>query len=69
MSLDTRYRSSASLFYRSFPPGVKWLIIVNVAVYILYFFGSVISGEPILLWLNLMPFDVAHRGEIWQLVT
>lgn len=69
MSIDTRYRSSASLFYRSFPPGVKWLIIVNVAVYILYFFGSLWRGEPILVFLNLVPFDVARRGEIWQLVT
>ena len=69
MRIDTRYRNSASLFYQAFPPGVKWLIIVNVVVYILYFFGSLISDRPILLSLNLMPLDVVRRGEIWQLVT
>jgi membrane associated rhomboid family serine protease len=69
MRIDTRYRSSASLFYQSFPPGVKWLIIVNVAVYIFnfFFFDSFLGG--VLLACNLVPFDVAHRAEIWQLVT
>ncbi len=71
MSIDRRYRNSASLFYQSFPPGVKWLIIVNVAVYILLlsFVDSRLSGQPILLSFNLVPFDVARRGEIWQLLT
>jgi membrane associated rhomboid family serine protease len=59
------------MFYQSFPPGVKWLIIVNVAVYVLLlsFVDSVVAGTPVLLLFNLMPFDVLRRGEIWQLVT
>jgi membrane associated rhomboid family serine protease len=71
MSLGTRYRSSASLLFPSFPPGVKWLISANVAVYILQllFVDSTLFGKPILLWLNLMPYDVLRHGEIWQLVT
>ena len=71
MPIDTRYRRTASMFYQSFPPGVKWLIIVNVAVYVLLlsFVDSVLAGKPILLLFNLMPFDVLRRGEIWQLVT
>lgn len=69
MRIDTRYRNSASLLFPSFPPGVKWLIIVNVVVYLFYFFGSLISERPILLALNLMPYDVVRRGEIWQLVS
>jgi membrane associated rhomboid family serine protease len=71
MRIDTRYRSPASLFYQSFPPGVKWLIIVNVAVYILqlFFVDSTLAGRPILLAFNLMPYDVLRRGEFWQLVT
>ena len=40
MRYDTRYRSRSSLFNWSFPTGVKWLIISNVAVYLVYFFGS-----------------------------
>jgi membrane associated rhomboid family serine protease len=71
MPIDTRYRRTASMFYQSVPPGVKWLIIVNVAVYVLLlsFVDSVLAGKPILLLFNLMPFDVLRRGEIWQLVT
>ena len=45
MRYDTRYRSRSSLFNWSFPTGVKWLIITNVAVYLVYFFGSWMRGE------------------------
>jgi len=71
MRIDRRFRSAASLFFPSFPPGVKWLIIVNVAVYILLlsFVDSSFFGRPALLYLNLVPSDVARHGEIWQLVT
>jgi len=73
MPIDTRdwYRRSASLFSHSLTPGVRWLIIVNVAVYILLlsFVDSMLAGRPILLSFNLMPYDVLRRGELWQLVT
>ena len=71
MSLGTRYRTSASLLFPSFPPGVKWLISANVAIYVLQllFVDSTLAGKPILLWFNLRPSDVLPRGEIWQLVT
>ena len=35
------------MFYWSFPRGVKWLIITNVAVYLIYFFGSFFGGDEI----------------------
>lgn len=71
MRIDTRYRSSASLLFPSFPPGVKWLIIINVAVYILQlaFVDTTVLGRTFLNYFNLVPYDVALRGEIWQLVT
>ena len=68
MRYDTRYRSRSSLFNWSFPTGVKWLIISNVAVYLVYFFGSYLRGEPIFGALELMPSAVI-RGAFWQLVT
>jgi len=68
MRYDTRYRSPSFLFNWSFPTGVKWLIITNVAVYLVYFFGSMIRGEPIFDSLLLMPSAVI-RGAVWQLVT
>lgn len=68
MRYDTRFRSQLSLFNWSFPTGVKWLIISNVAIYLVYFFGSYLRGEPIFGSLELVPAQVA-RGEIWQLAT
>jgi membrane associated rhomboid family serine protease len=68
MRYDTRYRSSSSLFNWSFPTGVKWLVISNVAVYLIYFFGSYVRGEPIFNSLRLIPADVV-RGSVWQLFT
>jgi membrane associated rhomboid family serine protease len=69
MRYDTRYRSRSSLFNWSFPTGVKWLVISNVAVYLIYFFGSWIRGEPIFGSLELMPSAVVFHFAVWQLVT
>jgi membrane associated rhomboid family serine protease len=53
-------RSSLSGY---FPPGVKWLLIVNTAIFILtYLFGT-----PLLL--ALAPVAVVYHFAIWQLVT
>ena len=68
MRYDTRYRSRSALFDWSFGDGVKWLIISNVAIYIVYFFGSYFRGEPIFDSLILQPSAVMH-GAVWQLVT
>jgi membrane associated rhomboid family serine protease len=70
MSIDTRYRSSASLYLPSFPPGVKWLIAANVVVYIIQvlFVDARVMGRTLLDFFNLMPYAVLH-GAIWQLVT
>ena len=68
MRYDTRYRSRSSLFYSSFPNGVYWLIAANVAVYLVYFFGSFFQGDEIFRGLKLVPRDVI-RGAIWQPVT
>lgn len=69
MRYDTRFRGSSSLFYWSFPRGVKWLIITNVAIYLIYFFGSMIANGPIFGSFALVPWEVVHRFAIWQLVT
>jgi membrane associated rhomboid family serine protease len=71
MRYDTRYRSSSSLFNWSFPTGVKWLVIVNVAVFLIDFFASRVLHIGSLhdaLLLELVPAAVIH-GMVWQLVT
>jgi len=70
MAYETRYRSRGSLALPGFPPGVKWLIFANIAVYLIYFFGSMFSTPPAPIFhnLELVPRAVIH-GAIWQLVT
>jgi len=65
----TRSRSSGISFYvPGFPPGVKWLLIANTAVFILWFFTGL---EMQVLWsaLALVPVDVVTRLWLWQLAT
>jgi membrane associated rhomboid family serine protease len=67
MRYDTRYRSRNSFFNSSLPAGVKWLLISNVAVFLIYFF--VADRLPGLFFpLQLIPHMVVS-GAIWQLVT
>jgi membrane associated rhomboid family serine protease len=68
MRYDTRFRSAASLFPWSFPTGVKWLVITNVAVYLIYFFGARAVGDGPFIPLKLVPEMVMHLA-LWQLVT
>jgi membrane associated rhomboid family serine protease len=68
MRYDTRYRSRSSLFNWSLPTGVKWLIISNVAIFIVYFFASRFIGDGAFIPLKLIPAMVMH-GAVWQLFT
>lgn len=61
----SRYVSSANW---SFPPGVKWLIVANCAVFLLDFAVSMFSPGLLDRPFALVPIQVAH-GAIWQLVT
>ena len=67
MRYDLRYRSRSSFFYSSFPNGVKWLIVANVALYLLYFF-TVDRAPGLFFPFQLIPYMVLH-GAIWQPVT
>jgi membrane associated rhomboid family serine protease len=69
MRYDTTYRSRSSFNLPGFPDGVKWLIIANVVVYLIYFFGSLAGPEPIFRSLLLHPRAVAYHFAVWQLVT
>jgi membrane associated rhomboid family serine protease len=68
MPYDTRSRSRSSFLLPSFSNGVKWLVIANVAIYLIDFFGSMMRGDQIFSSLVLMPAAVV-RGAVWQLVT
>jgi membrane associated rhomboid family serine protease len=70
MQHRTRSRSSNVSFYvPGFPPGVKWLIISNVAVFILYYYTKTQLWQPLWQKLVLVPFGVVPDLRIWQLGT
>jgi membrane associated rhomboid family serine protease len=63
-----RYTYRRSSFFGNFPPGVKWLLIINTAVFILTgLFGRSIAEDVRLL--ALTPVAVVQHFAIWQLVT
>jgi membrane associated rhomboid family serine protease len=63
-----RYTYRRSFFHDNFPAGVKWLLIVNTAVFILTgLLGS--SFEADISLLALAPVAVVYHFAIWQLVT
>lgn len=67
-SSSTRFPGLASS--GSLPQGVKWLLIANVAVYLIYFFGSLATGQSLALFapLRLVAGQFLH-GYVWQPVT
>lgn len=67
-----RYRDSHSFSgYSSgfFPPGVKWLLIANTALFVIYFFLARTEFGPLFRVFALTPAAVLHHFAIWQLVT
>lgn len=68
MAYSTRYRSSGSLLLPPFSGGVKWLVLTNIAVFLVYFFVPQTGLEFLFRNLQLVPKAVEH-GAVWQLVT
>lgn len=65
----SRYAPSSSISY-SFGPGpltfaVKWIIILNVAIFVISMFVS----SSFAFYFGLIPEQVLERGWLWQLVT
>ncbi len=66
--MQYRYRTTG--YYSSyFPPGVKWLLISNIAIYILGYFAEIFFHADPFRLLGLVPFLVVRYGMVWQLFT
>jgi len=65
MRYTTRYRSYNT---SGIPTGVKWLLIVNSALFLLEYLGGAAVSEHFLM-LRLVPAFVVHKLFLWQLVT
>jgi membrane associated rhomboid family serine protease len=68
MPLSTRHYAARSYYSQSFPPGVKWLLIANVAIFVAHFLAAQARMSWIFDWAGLVPSHVVH-GRIWELVT
>lgn len=68
MSYRSKGRSLGMFYTPGFPPGVKWLLISNAAVFILGFFAQLLQIDRPLALLALVPEEVVHLF-IWQLAT
>lgn len=69
MSFRSRTRSVGAFYIPGFPKGVKWLLIGNVAIFILTFFAERFGFDGPLLFLKLIPIAVVKDFFIWQLLT
>ena len=68
MSFRSRTRSIGAFYIPGFPKGVKWLLISNVAIFVIGFFAQLAGSHP-LAYLQLYPVDVVKNFFVWQLVT
>jgi membrane associated rhomboid family serine protease len=66
MPYNTRYRSLSTSGY--FPPGVKWLLIANVALFLPYYLSADVRGHLLTVF-SLVPEFVVKKFFIWQLAT
>jgi membrane associated rhomboid family serine protease len=69
MSFRSRTRTAGIFYVPGFPRGVKWLLISNVAIFILGFFLGLMQLDRPLGYLALSPVRVIKDGFIWQLAT
>ena len=65
MAYNTRSYARSYLSGGRLPPGIKWLLIANTAVFLIEFF----LGRRLFLPLELVPVQVVKSFYIWQLVT
>jgi membrane associated rhomboid family serine protease len=69
MSFRSRTRSIGAFYIPGFPKGVKWLLISNVAIFILTFFADRVGVSGPLIFLKLIPVLVVKDFFVWQLAT
>jgi membrane associated rhomboid family serine protease len=69
MSFRSRTRSIGAFYIPGFPKGVKWLLISNVAIFLITFFANRFGHAGPLIFLQLIPVAVVKDFFVWQLVT
>jgi membrane associated rhomboid family serine protease len=68
--MSFRSRTRVGAFYiPGFPKGVKWLLISNVAVFVIGFFAQLARIDGPLRYLALTPINVVKDVYVWELAT
>jgi membrane associated rhomboid family serine protease len=65
----TRLRYTRSSFFGYLTPGVKWLLIINTAVFLLYYLGGATVRSNATVLFALSAAAAIRNGMIWQLFT
>jgi membrane associated rhomboid family serine protease len=68
MAIGTRSYIRNYLSPAGLPPGIKWLLIVNVAIFLVWYFGGA-AVDDFLRYFALVPAAVVKLFFIWQLAT
>lgn len=68
MPFSTRHYAARSYYSQSFPRGVKWLLIANIAIFVAHFLAAQARLSWLFDWAGLVPSNVVH-GQLWELVT
>lgn len=63
------YSRPAGYWSGRLPAGVKWLLAVNIAVFVVQFLAVNLARRDPFAALALAPWQVLERGYLWQLVT
>lgn len=69
MSFRSRTRAAGIFYVPGFPKGVKWLLITNVAIFIVGYFAGLAKLDRPLAYLALTPAAVVRDFYVWQLAT
>ena len=69
MSRYTQYPRRQSYFSGYFPPGIKWLLISNTAVFLIYYLGGAVVQRSMLVLLALWVAAAVQNLYVWQLFT
>jgi membrane associated rhomboid family serine protease len=62
-----RYVERGSSSFGSFTQGVKWLVIINTAVFLVWSLGSADFQRAVLAYLALSPTDTLLHVNVWEL--
>lgn len=69
MAISSRSYARPYIGVPGLPPGLKWLIVINVAVFLTQWFTEGTAFSRVFSYLALVPRDVATHFYVWQLVT